>query len=91
MIVFEQATITPSDTCTYSGAGDHTYDLADNCEISTLTEVYPNDVFLEGDAGSLTIASGGTLACTEFHYTPDDIDGDTLFTVASGGNFAEKP
>jgi len=41
------AAAAPSDTCTYSGSGDHTYQCSDNCNISS-TNFLNNTVIING-------------------------------------------
>ena len=44
-----------SDTCTYSGSGDWNVDLADNCKISTNTDLGENSLIIEGTSGTFTV------------------------------------
>lgn len=76
-----------SDSCTYSGSGDWTIDLTDNCEITDTQDANGNSVFVTGDAGTLTIASGGKIISQERHFTPTDFDGDSIIEIKVGGSW----
>ena len=81
--------VAPGDTCTYT-SGDFDITLEDNCVIDSNVDVGSNAVRVTGDAGTLTIASGGNLQAKEFHFTPDDFDGDSIFSRTNGGTLTIK-
>lgn len=52
--------VTEEDTCTYGGSGTWEVDCADNCTITTNTELGENQLVLTG-TGSFTILANITL------------------------------
>jgi hypothetical protein len=59
----------PADTCTYT-SGDWNVNIADNCQCSTLNNVYPNKVVFYGTGGVFNALFGCTIVAKAFHYRP---------------------
>lgn len=61
--------------------------FSDKCSITSTIEAGSAICEISGDDGYFEIASGGDLQCNEFHILPDDFDGDTTFSILTGGAF----
>jgi len=81
-------TTTSASSCTYS-SGDWNINLADNCVITTVVNVYPNRVVITG-TGSLTI-DGGEIITKEWHFRPTSLTGGNTFRRINGGDLTIKP
>lgn len=89
ILEYDDINIVYDDLCEYDGSGNWEIELFRQCTLSTDTDIYPNNIIVSGDNGSVTI--NATITMNDFHFTPDDFDGDSTIKIIPGGQLIRKP
>lgn len=72
------------DPCSYV-SGVYAPTFSDGCTLTSFVDVSSDVCRITGDAGTFQIGSAGVLQCKEIHIEPDDFDGDSIFSILTGG------
>jgi len=72
-----------TDSCTYSGSGDWTIQISDNCTINDNT-LGANKLIVNGTCGLLTV--NGTTTANSIYRTPTSYSGCYQILINNNGN-----